>query len=77
MSLPQFVSSNDICDALKFSKRTLQRRFHCPTNPLPQPCIKRVGGLSMWEFSIARAWIEREKGRSKNEQLDLDFGGEL
>ena len=58
--LPKFVSSNDICNALGISKRTLQRRFHCARNPLPPACIKRVGGASKWEEGIALAWLERE-----------------
>lgn len=63
--LPKFVSSNEICKSLDISKRTLQRRFHCKRNPLPPACIKRVGGASKWEESIALAWIERERALSQ------------
>lgn len=73
--LKQFVSSNEICKAVGISKRTLQRRLHDEANKLPQACIKRIGAASMWELSIAEAWIERELSRTREEQLSLNFGG--
>lgn len=59
--LPDYVGSADIEESLGFSKRTLQRRFYDKENPLPRPCIERIGAEHRWEVSIARAWIERER----------------
>lgn len=69
--LPNYVSSNDICDSLGISKRTLQRRFYDDENKLPEPCIKRVGGKSIWEESRIQEWLKREIERSKK----LNHGG--
>lgn len=66
MSLPELVTSNEICEAMRFTKRTLQRRFHCPINPLPEPDFKRVGGMSMWDKSVAVAWCERERSLDRS-----------
>ncbi len=70
MKLPKFVTSNDICESVGFTKRTLQRRFTDKKNPLPRPCIEREGAEHRWEFSIAFAWIERERKifRGKNKK---------
>ena len=68
--LPKFISSNDLCESLGISKRTLQRRFHCKRNPLPPACIKRVGGASTWEEDVALEWLERERalGKKSNQE---------
>lgn len=75
--LPEFVGSGEICDSLGFTKRTLQRRFYDKENPLPRPCIERIGAESLWEVSIARAWIEREREiqRTRRNQFTDDIGG--
>lgn len=73
--LPQMVSSNDICESLGFDKRTLQRRFYCPDNPLPPPAIKRAGAMSLWDLHVILDWIQRERELTRMRQLERSKGG--
>lgn len=65
MNRPEFISSNEICDIMQFTKRTLQRRLNCPKNPLPPADLSRVGGKSMWDRKIFEIWLERERALSQ------------
>ena len=75
MNKPEFVTSNEICDTMKFSKRTLHRRLLSPENPLPQPAIKRIGAMSLWDAHTFYEWVERERQREKMALGDDNQGG--
>ncbi|MCU7846949.1 MAG: hypothetical protein KZQ89_02920 [Candidatus Thiodiazotropha sp. (ex Lucinoma kastoroae)] len=64
MNKPEFISSKEICKIMDFHKRTLHRRLLCPVNPLPQPAIKRIGGVSLWDTQSFYDWVERERERT-------------
>ncbi len=76
MKKPEFISSKEICEIMDFHKRTLHRRLLCPVNPLPQPAIKRIGAMSLWDAQVFYNWVEREKERTFLELSDIEKGGD-
>lgn len=74
MSKPKFITSTEICEIMKFHKRTLHRRLLCPVNPLPMAVIKRVGSVSLFDQKSFYDWVEREKQLEILENTNIKNG---